>query len=249
MNISVFQIYFDELTKKHLEPEFIPYFNDKKDGYFEKTVMKDIYEKDIQADYIGISSWKQRRKTRLTGKEIIEHIENDISQGKAKDAYMYTPISGVKRVADGIIPMEYYCNAIIKAPDIWSEHKAWGQPYKDDILLNNSGVLPFNIFDGKWVYCHCNYFIVRKSVFEDYCKNILLPTLHFFERPDVKQQMHKWYKHSHEGQMYTSASFVMEGLFGAFLAHRDYSYSYIHKKKFGKKLRKVNIIKYEKITI
>lgn len=248
MNISVFQIYFDEQTKGHLDREFIPYYNDKKDSYFEKTVMKEIYERNIQCDYVGISSWKKFRKTRLTANEIISHIENDIEQGKAKDAYIYTPISTVQRV-DGIVPMEYYCNGIIKSPDIWAQHKEWGQPYKDDILLNNSGVLPFDVFDGKWVYCHCNYFIAKKVVFDEYCKNILLPTLDFFERPEIKQQMPNWYKHSHEGRKYNSASFVMEGLFGAFLAHNNYSYSYIYKKKFGRKLRKVNIVGYEKTTL
>lgn len=248
MSISVYQIYFDKMSEQRIDPAFIKYINDKKDGYFENTVIKDIYDKNVEADYIGITSWKQHSKTQLTGTEIISHIEEDIRQGKAKDIYLYPPVSKIQ-IIDGIVPMEYAGNGIIKAPHVWDRHKAWGkgQPYKDVMLLNNAKILPFDLLDGKWMFCDCNYWIARKPVFNEYCENILLPVINFFERPEIKKQMPEWYAHPHENKKYNSASFILEGLFGAFLAHSNYSYSYICKRKFGRKLKKVNIVDY-KIT-
>lgn len=253
--ISVYQIYFDDNTKKYLDKGFIPHFNDKKDGYFENSVIKNIYEKInatpetfLQADkYIGISSWKQRSRTRLRGVEIISHIKKDIETGKEKDVYLYTPIPRIE-YTNGTIPEGYKRNAIIKAPDMWAQHKAYGtgQPYKDDILLNNARVLPFDMFDGKWMFSHRNYWIARKEVFNEYCEKVLLPAIAFFEQPEIKQQMPVWYEHSYEGKKYNSCCFIMEGLFGAFLAHTNYSWNYIYKKKINKtKFLKINIIKYE----
>lgn len=251
--IKIYQIYFDENTKKYLEPEFTPYFNERKDGYFENSVIKDIYEKINSAsdenisdeDYIGISSWKQRGKTDLKGHEIISHIQKDIENGIAKDVYLYSPIATIKYTFDNI-PSGYDMNGVIKGPDIWTRHKAWGeQVYNADILLNNSNILPFNILDGKWVFLDCNYWIAKKKIFNEYYEKVLKPTIDFFDREDIKQLIPSWYKHSHEQKKYNSCSFVMEGLFGSFLAHNEYSYSYIVKKGIKRKYKKINIIGYD----
>lgn len=249
---SIYQIYFDDKTKARLEPEFIPYFNDKKDGYFENTVIKDIYDKInatpeafAQADkYIGISSWKQRSKTELTGADIISRMQKDIDSGKEKDIYLYPPVSIIQpnytNIAEG-----YDFNGIIKAPDIWTQHKALGDKvYGVDVLLNNSKVLPFNILDNKWAFCHCNYWIAKKEIFNEYYQNVLKPAIDFLERQDVKRLMPEWYTHSHENKRYSSSAFVLEGLFGAFVAHKEYSYSYIVKKAIRRKFKKINIIGY-----
>lgn len=259
--IAVHQIYFDDKTQKHLEPEFIPYFNDIKDGYFENTVIKNIYDKindstaSIQeADkYIGISSWKQRSKTGVTGAEIFAHIRKDVEAGIEKDVYIYTPTSKV--LFNKIdVPEGYDMNGVIKARDIWDLHKGWGkQVYHTDVLLNSSKVLPFNMLDGNWVYSHCNYWIAKKEIFNEYCEKVLIPAIQFFERPDIQPTLENWYTHMHEGRSCNSCSFVMEGLFGAFLAHNDYSYSYICKKrvkgskdKRKRKFKKINILRYER---
>lgn len=247
--ISVFQIYFDEKTKLHLEPEFIPYFNDTKDGYFENSVIKKIHEsKDTpDSEYIGISSWKQRSKTNLTGKDILSKIKNDIEKGTAKDVYLYPPVNFIKK-QEGIIPEGYAYNATIKATDLWEDHRKIGYPHRDDVMLNNSGVLPFNIFDGKWIYSHCNYWIAKREVLDKYCKEVLIPAINYFERPEVKEKMLPWYNHSHENKKYNSALFTLEALFGSFLAHENYSYSYICKKKVKQELKRINILGYQRIA-
>lgn len=241
MTISVHQIYFSQETQKHLEPEFIPYLNERKDGYFENTVIKDIYEQNIQADYIGISSWKQHIKTRFTGKEILDFMKKDISEQKEKDVYLYPAISNIKINYDN-----NNVNGIITEPSIWSIHKeSHKKAYEIDELLNKSNILPFDIFDGKWNYCHCNYWIARKKVFDEYCEKILLPVMNWFEREDVRKLTgHPSYLHPHENKSYPFYSFVIEGLFGAFMAHANYSYSYICKKRINKKIKMINILNY-----
>lgn len=247
MPVSIFQIYFDDDSKGHLEQGFIPYFNEKKDGYFENSVIRDVYKKqnglDNSLKYIGVTAWKQKSKTNLSANDILQHIQKDIEDGNEKDVYLYTPISHCIVNSD-TAPEGYDINAIIKAPTVWERHKAWGiEPYHSDDLLNKNSILPFDLFDGKWIFCDCNYWIAKKQVFDEYCEKVLLPALDFFERPSVKLIMPEWFPK--EGKKYNSACLVMEGLFGAFLAHSDYSYSYICKKKFRTGIKKVNIIEYQ----
>src|SRR3990167_8218008 len=251
--ISVYQVYFDENTKTHLDNGFIPYFNDKKNGYFENTVIKEIYEKlkfpSEVPDYIGISSWKQGQKTNLKGEEIISHIQNEINRGVARDVYLYTS-TGSLLYSYNNVPDGYYCNGIIRDIDIWEGHKNRCKEVTAlDDLLNNSKVLPFDLYDGKWQYGYSNYWIVKTEIFYEYCEKVLFPALAFFQREDIKQQSPSWYIHSHERKKYPSYSFTLEGLFGAFLAHSNYSYSYIVVKREGGKFRKINITGYENSSL
>lgn len=252
--ISIYQVYFNDETKKYVEEDFLPYHNLAKDGYFENTVIRKIYEQnlDLHADnsYIGITSWQQQLKTNLTAKDIISHIEKDVEREINKDVYIYTPIPVNHCIIDGQrkAPEGYDLNGIIRAQDIWTRHETRSFVPEMDKMLNNSKVLPFDIYDGKWCYSWCNFWIVKKDVFIDYCKNILIPTIDFFERPEIKKNSPICYEHYHEKKKYSNYSFTLEGLFGSFLAHRNYSYSYIHKKQFPRhQLKKINILQYQHI--
>ena len=246
--IKVFQIYFDKISEQALEPGFEPFKNESEDDYFESAVMKEIYEMNPSSKdefkYIGITSWKQRLKTRLTSSEILEHIQKDIDSGKEKDVYIYSPLQGVD-ISQG---KDGFLHGIIRHSDIWDGHFHRNvQIEKDNQLLNNSGALPFNIFDGKWQYCKCNYWIAKREVFDEYCKTVLLPALKFYECPDVKASMPKWYRHSHTGNKYNSCLFTLEGLFGSFLAHSNYSFEYIANKKHSGKFQRIIIDGYERM--
>lgn len=244
MGIKVFQIYMDKKTEARLEAGFEGHLNLKKDGYFENSVIREKYEENVQADYIGVTSWHQKDKTHFSAKEIIEHIQKDIDAGKGKDVYLYTPIQkcAVNQVN---VPEGFDLNGKIRAMPIMTAHKFRGEPYTDDLLVNNAGILPFDLMDGKWQYCYCNYWIAKKSVFDEYCKTVLIPVMDFLERPDIKQKMPVWYKHWYDNVKYNSSCFIMEALFGSFLAHSPYSHEYIYKEKFGKVFKKINIYQYE----
>lgn len=240
--ISVFQVYFDERSKDGLEEGFIPHYNSQEDDYFENTVMKDVYEMNPDTKdtfkYIGVTSWKQYRKTRITSSELLEHITE-------KDIYIYSPpVQGL----DIFTGTDELPHGIIRQPDIWDGHFHRNpQIEKDTRLLNSSGVLPFDIFDGKWQYCFYNYWIAKREVFDEYCKTVLLPTIKFYEQPVIKKQLPKWYTHPHTGRKHNSCLFILEGLFGAFIAHSNYSFEYIVKKKYIGKTQRIIIDGYERI--
>lgn len=243
--ISIFQIYFDEKSKQHLDPAFHPYLNNTKDDYFENSVIAQMHKLE-GADYLGVTSWKQQLKTHLTGKEILDFIQKDIDTGTEKDVYIYSPIQGIEPKRDHLPP---YFSASIRFPDIWNMQ--WHKTPKvenSNIMLNRSGVLPFDLFDGKWQYCHCNYWIAKRHIFDEYCEKVLLPAIAFFERPEIKAAMPKWYIHSHEGRKCNSCCFTLEGLFGSFLAHTNYSFEYICKKKIKRKYEMIKINGYEIIN-
>lgn len=246
--VSVFQIYYDKETGKNLDPFFFPYDNSEaKDDFFENTVIRKVYEEKMNSEefknskYFGVTSWKQFDKSHLSGHEIVPRIHEDDRNGHGKDVYIYYVMDGIKRTDD---EQPTY---IIQKPDIWHWHfHRYEQLHKDNELLNNSEVLPFDIFDGKWQYCICNYFIAKRHVFEDYCKNILIPALDFYSQPAVEKIMPKWYRHS-SGRMVNSSCFTLEGLFGSFLAHRNYSIQYLCKKKMGiRKMSMLNVKGYTK---
>lgn len=243
--ISVFQIFFDKKSQEALDPAFYGYSNQFRDEFFENRIIREVYQMSPQLkngmSYIGVTSWKQHKKTHLSGKEILDVIQKDIDAGTEKDIYIYSPIQGIKP------RMQKDCkwHGIIRQPDIWSTplHKQ-PQLAHDNRLLNSSGVLPFNIFE-KWQYCHCNYWIAKPHVFEDYCKNVLIPAMDFFERPNILNSMPKWYTHKHEGRKTTSICFTFEGLFGSFVAQRNYTFDYICKKKIHGRYKMVTIDGYE----
>lgn len=242
--IAVFQIYFDAKSEQALDKAFRPYLNEIKDDYFENSVIAKTYKLE-GADYIGVTSWKQNQKTHFTGQELIDIIEKDIAAGTSKDVYIYSPVQGIETTMDYSVDPPVL-HGTIQFPDIWTMHKTrYDQLDVDNHLLNNSKVLPFDLFDGKWQFCHCNYWIAKKHVFDDYCEKVLLPAIDFYERPEIKAAMPQWYKHAHEGRMVNSACFTMEGLFGSFLAHNNYSFEYLTKKYYRRKYQVVKIDGYQ----
>lgn len=206
--------------------------------------------------YLGVTSWKQQDYTHMTGKEIVDFIQEDVdfhggyeSDGGlgGKDVYIYCPVDGIEPKLDhsGHYPV---WSGTIRQIDAWMGHKQRGEPYKADLMLNEAKVLPFDLFDGKWQYCYRNYWIAKKHVFDEYCEKVLLPAISFFERPEVKNAMPRWYIHPGNGKKYNSCCFTLEGLFGAFLAHSNYTFDYILKKKIQRQYKMVRVDGYEIIN-
>lgn len=250
-DISIFQIYFNEESEKYLDPAFIPHLNKKSDGFFENTVIKEVYDKFQKPDalipkYVGTTSWKQKQKTGFDGQEIISHIQKDIELGIEKDVYLFTPISNVILKNEGVVPPQFVHNGIIKEQDIWLMHKNNSpNAYRTDVRLEQADILPFKLIKGKWCYCHCNYWVAKKEVFDKYCETYLLPALEWLSRPDIKRTLGSFTHH--DGREHHISTYVLEGTFGSFLANSDYSYSYIYRKKTGRRLyEKVNIVGFER---
>lgn len=229
--ISISQIYFNEETKADLDPAFYPYYNQSKDEYFENKVIREIYQMNLSLkkgmDYIGVTSWKQHEKTHLTGAEIISRINNDILKERQKDVYLYFPPQEPLEIKN---EGEIIIHANIKEPDGWHfSRQRSEQLFSDYKRLNDSGVLPFDILDGAWQYNYSNYWIATQKVFDEYCRTCLVPAMNFFKSIEHKMPRHE--AQTSGNRKITSISFALERLFGSFLAHSNYSFEYLCKKR------------------
>lgn len=249
--INIYQIYYDQRTREHLDPAFFEYFNRSKDEYFENKVIREIFEMKESlkrgVEYFGVTSWKQEQKTHIPGSEIITRIKQDMESGCYRDVYLVTPIMlDQMNITSQQIGDQRVLFSPIQAPDGWQAHKQRSEAlHADDRLLNDSGVLPVNLFDGKWQYSWCNYWIARRHVYDDYCRNWLIPAMDYFKTVEAKMQ--RDYRHSGEGRICTNICFTLEALFGSFLAHSNYSFEYLVKKRYPplKRYRWINITGYQ----
>lgn len=205
LDVKIYQIYYDDKTKKLLDSSFIPYHNEVKDNYFENSVILNIYNKGIECDFVGITSPIFKEKIKLPGADIVKIV----NANKNKDVIIYCPnydnIYGGKRL------------------DIWKYNSNPKSAfYKAAEILNKAKILQFDIFEKDWTYCYCNYWIARKHIFDDYCKTVLKPTIEFFEREEVKDRMRNLI-FTHRDKIYPVEVFVLEGLFGTYLSNNNYN--------------------------
>lgn len=214
--VRVFQVYYDKRSEENLDKGFIPYENTVKDKFFENTVIKDIYNQNIDCDYIGITSWRCKWKTGNTSKEILDAI----NQNEA-DIYVYSE------------------NFRFIGGNIW---KCEIEERKDILigaqLLNEAHILPFDLFRTPWVPCFCNYWIAKKEIFNDYVKNILIPVMEWMQKEEVQEKFKDLkFVHRHN-EVVGVECMVLEGLMGSYLAHNNYK---VHNIDIHENLRKDGI--------
>lgn len=219
MKIEVFQIYFDEDSEQHLSTLFTPYFNEIKDSFFENTVISSIHKKDIPCDYIGVTSWRYKEKVFLQDYEILDEID-----GK-EDVYIYSPPFTFNNT--GTI-LQYGKNINGKGTyDIWERYKQVDSDlYRLAQLVNNAGVLPFDVFKEKWVSSFCNYWIAKKEVFNTYVETVLDPAIAYLQRGEIKKITCN-FRMLHRNKQYPIETFFLQGLFGSFLANNKYKVKHI----------------------
>jgi len=79
MNFKIFQIFYDEETKKKIDPHFLQFDNSKvKDTWYEYSVIRNIFlrEKFNDNTYLGFFSPKFFEKTGMSGKDVVDVISN-----------------------------------------------------------------------------------------------------------------------------------------------------------------------------
>ena len=92
-SLAIYQIYYDEFSKKELFPFFIPYDNSKvASKWYEYGVFRQNFlNKKYKAfEYTGFVSWKFQGKTNISGREFIKFIENH----SGYDVYFINPFQG-----------------------------------------------------------------------------------------------------------------------------------------------------------
>ncbi len=156
---NVYQIHYDSVSFSRLDPAFVPYNNGNSHNY-ENDVILDIWAKRewIDANYVGVLSWRLYEKTMITG-AMIKEKKADVITFKCLGYEKYEhPFSrrGFKTV-----------NQMVELAD---EHKLF------DFKLRKHQV--DNIV---W----CNYWIAKPEVFDDYCTRYLSKTIEFFKKQSL----------------------------------------------------------------
>jgi len=205
VDYECYQIYFDNESKKGLNPLFKPYYNRKKSIYFENDVIKEIYKKLelIDSEYVGTVSWKFNQKTKFTsGFELENKIQ---STNAASDIIMFTPKNiGLK-------------DCIKRNKEHYTEL------YRLSNLIDSLKIYPFQMDKAKWTPSYCNYWIAKKHIYKDYVEKMLLPLYNVFENNSKVKNFcaNNFFKYN--GKDYHLAPFLMELLMGFYVNHYNIS--------------------------
>lgn len=214
INWKLFQIYYDNETKKHILPEFIPYENlTKNTQYFENDVIISLYNNinNIDADYFGTLSWKFKQKTQFETDEFIGKIENEL---QSNDVVLFPPFR--HRDENCIERNKTACTNL----------------YKLSELIDKANVLPFKICSSKWTTSYCNFWIAKKEIYKDYCEKVLLPVYNLFEHNKEIKEFCRVNKFRHGKDLnhieqYPIMPFLMELLMGFYVNAYDVKHTSI----------------------
>jgi hypothetical protein len=199
MKIGIYQVAYNDEGLKAIDPEFIRYFNENKDQFFENHVILELYKSQRYRmfDYFGVLSWRFFQKTGITGKKVMKLIyENP------------------------------YCDAFTFMPPGYKQHQ---HPYNrkkfppSTILaqmIDDRNILPFKLYhyDTMGLIVWCNYWVIKSKKFPLYIENYLLPLVRYLQNPDEEVRKFISIKHHHrpDGIDYTVIPFFLEGLFSVF---------------------------------
>jgi hypothetical protein len=166
---------------------------------FENNVIARIYNeyKFRPTDFVGVTSPVVSIKTGLTIDAIVSACNNADIVNYWNDAICSLQMWDVNR----------RCHSILSVAAT---------------ELNSTGILPVDIFNTPWHLLYANFWVARNTIFENYCKDYLLPAIRFFAGT-------KWAKWDnpktglfHKKKYYPVSVFVLEGLFGIFIGNGNF---------------------------
>lgn len=164
--LHIYQVYYNEKTKAALDGGFIPYRGGDFHN-FENDIIVDIWRSRtwVNADYVGVLSWRFYEKTGL--------LSSDITP--SKDATVFFP-SGYEKY-DHPYSREGY-GSVRRMVEV-----------ADDYKLFPFSLEKYRAKHNAW----CNYWVARPSIFDLYVRQYLLPTIEFFRfRPEYNlKEMHR----------------------------------------------------------
>ncbi len=206
--IGIYQVCYNEEGLMAIDPEFIRYYNRRKDQLFENAVILDIYKSGRYKlfDFTGVVSWRFFEKTHKTGREVIAAINNDY------DVYNLLPRSCCY---DKEHP--YNRPGFMPAVDLAR-------------MIDNRKVLPFNLwhYDTQGLAVWCNFWVIKSELFALYIEKYLLPLVECLENPDaelktfINKPLSEFNvnRRHRDGIDYTVVPFFLEGLFSV-VCHRE----------------------------
>lgn len=217
LNLKIWQIFFNEVSRAALDPGFIPYDNSASNHYMmENAAIVDIFcskkEEWFNADYVAVLSWRFAEKTGFSAQDVHDQIAAD---GAQKAVYLFTPPRN----------LNYFFPAFDK---IQGEAVHALANYLDSKKL----------FDFKLCFLakrpaasHCNYWVAHPLVFRDFMERVMLPALQFIVKDNQARNI-SYETVMHRGQPCPIMPFFMEGLFRRYIESQELEFEYIIHKKF-----------------
>lgn len=153
----VFQVYYDEASRRHLEPLWTPYRNAAIGPFFESAVIAELLAAGHhrRADYFGVLSWKFGRKVPLAPPEMFRRIQRD---GFDADVYSFFGRIGRGR------------------PWSLAEPKHPGILEAASVLMRRLGIeVDLSRLEAPVIYQ--NHFLCRSSVCGRFGRELLAPAL------------------------------------------------------------------------
>lgn len=202
---KVWQVFYHNESKAEIESGFIPYNNcGVVSKAYENDVIIDVWlnkrNEWIDADYVGVLSWRLKQKTGLRAIDIFNKI------ALTNEAVYSFPLKNIK-----------------------THTHAFAPPYKrkqyKNILRLIKEVDKQNLFDFKFEdypikeNIWCNYWVCSPNIFDYYCTNYLSKVMMLFERTkdnDLLEALELTETHR-AGVQYSVVAFFLEGLFSVFL--------------------------------
>jgi cephalosporin hydroxylase len=228
-NLHLFQVFYNQISLdsclKNIAnlplaniPELLIHIQN--DHFFENQVIEDVFKnyKFGKDDFIGVTSPIVTQKTGVP----VRYLYEQVKEHEDLDIIVYSPT---------------YDQLGLKDMDIWEVNKDKRcNLYQVAEFLNNSNVIPFDLFGKKWYLCYCNYWIAKAGVFKDYVSKVLVPTMDFFKNDErFKKYLSTInFEIIHRGQPYPIEVFILEGLFGSFASNSDYKVHSLTIKDFYK---------------
>jgi hypothetical protein len=214
-NTHLFQVFHDQssldyclrssicMPLKYI-PELVIHY--EKDHFFENAIIQDVYKsyKFEPNHFIGITSPVITQKTNIPIKTIF-----DLAMKNTGDnAIVYSPS---------------YDQFGLRNANIWDVNKTQrSNLYDGAVFLNNSSILPYDLFKMGWHQCYCNYWLARTDIFSEYVSKVLIPVMDFFKHDQRFKNYINPTNHSiiHKDKPYPIEVFIIEGLFGSFISNK-----------------------------
>lgn len=154
--MKIYQVYYNEESKKGLDRQFIPYDNTNpaKEKEYEYGVIRNIYNKldPFKDDKLfGVLSWKFKEKTGLNGKDFISWI----NKNKGYDVYIVNPFPELSYLFyNSWYQGEYWHPGLLELTEkLFNEGCI-------DLYLNKRHDINSCSF--------CNYFVANKKFYKEY---------------------------------------------------------------------------------
>lgn len=153
--MNIYQIYYDDSQLVNLEPEFIPFNNEGKAYPFnyEYAVFFELFQKNDwqKSDHCGALSWKFRSKTGLSGKELIQRI----NEAPEYDVYVINPFP-----------------ELLVYSSVWEQGDDFHPQLRNlsKLLLQEVGYDPamLDLPTAPRNLCYCNYWVANKNFWDAY---------------------------------------------------------------------------------